>query len=289
MKFNHIGIIGKQDRPAIQETVKKLIGFLNNTNKTFILSNETLPNATYEHLPQDKLAKTTDLLIVVGGDGSLLSAARDAVLHDTPIVGINLGCLGFLSDICPTTLEKQLEQIFDDQYQLEQRFLLDTFINNETKSVGLALNEIVLSPGKAPHMIEFETYIDHEFMYSQRSDGMIIATPTGSTAYALSAGGPIVHPTLNAITLIPMFPHALTNRPIVIDGDSQIEIHLSAETTRQPQLICDSQTIIQLNTNDKILIKKCKKSLQLIHPMNYNYFDALHSKLHWERELPCDK
>ena len=166
------------------------------------------------------LGEICDLVIVVGGDGCLLGAARQLVRHNTPILGVNRGQLGFLTDILPIELEQQLEAIFKGQYSIEQRFLLDGALtrNGGMIASGDALNDVVLHAGKAVQMINFELYINGEFVYSQKSDGLIVATPTGSTAYSMSAGGPIMHPSLDAIVIVPMFPHTLNSRPLVVRG-----------------------------------------------------------------------
>lgn len=292
MTFNTIGIVGKQPIPKMTETLQTLIKLLKSHNKKIILSDETktqLKNNKLPSAPLEKLAKQVDLIIVVGGDGSILSAGRVVALCDTPILGINLGCLGFLTDVLTCDLEEKISAILNNQFTEEDRFLLEVQIpgkNNKFKH-GFALNEVVLSAGQTPHMIDFEIYINDQFMYSQRSDGLIIATPTGSTAYALSAGGPIIHPCLNAIVLIPIFPHSLTNRPIVIDGDSKIRITLSAKAKTTPQIICDSQARMTVSRDCSFNICKMSKPLRLIHPLDYNYFDALYSKLNWGKQLIC--
>ena len=172
----------------------------------------------------ETLGKMCDLAIVVGGDGSMLTAARALAKHGVPVVGINRGGLGFLTDIAPDELEQRLDDVFSGNYEVEQRFMLEGNICREGVSLnqGQALNDVVLSAGSSGRMIEFELYIDDHFVYSQRSNGLIISTPTGSTAYALSGGGPIMHPSLDALVLVPIFPHTLTGRPIVIDGNSKI-------------------------------------------------------------------
>ncbi len=292
MTFQTIGIIGKQSLPNITETLQKLIKFLQTRNKNIIICDKTIRQLKNNKLTTasiKELAKQSDLVIVVGGDGSLLSAGRVVALYDTPILGINLGCLGFLTDVRIRDLEEKLSAILDGKFVKEDRFLLEVEVQEEKSELnhGIALNEIVLSAGQTPHMIDFEIYINDTFMYSQRSDGLIIATPTGSTAYALSAGGPIVHPSLNAIVTIPIFPHSLSNRPIVLDGNCKIQITLSAGSKAKPCIICDSQTRIEVNRDSKINIQKLSKHLQLIHPLDYNYFNALYSKLNWGKQLLC--
>jgi len=170
-------------------------------------------------------------------------------------------------------------------YQEEKRFLLHCILehNNEVITESVALNDVVVSPGKLSHMIEFETYINEEFVCSQRADGLIISSPTGSTAYALSGGGPILHPELNAIVLVPMFPHTLSSRPIVVDAKSLIEIHLGSDNETCPHLSSDGEKSIAIPPGSKIKINKHTQQLSLIHPKDYNYYKTLREKLHWER------
>lgn len=292
MSFNTIGIVGKQALQNIAETLQALINLLAKLDRKIILSDETKTQLKSNKLPSapiEELAKKVDLVIVVGGDGSLLSAGRVVALTDTPILGVNLGCLGFLTDVQTSDLEEKVTAILNGQFTVEDRFLLEAKIPNQKYMLneGIALNEIVLSAGQTQHMIDFEIYINNTFMYSQRSDGLIVSTPTGSTAYALSAGGPIIHPSLNAIILIPIFPHSLTNRPIVIDGDSEIKITVSAEVSTTPKVICDSQTCLDVSKDAIIKIHKLSKQLHLVHPLDYNYFDALYSKLNWSKRPIC--
>ena len=172
------------------------------------------------------IGEVSDLIIVVGGDGSLLSAARTLARFDVPVLGVNRGRLGFLTDVSPDEIEQRVGEVLDGQYRIEKRFLLDVMVKHNGEPIGTAdaLNDVVVNSGTSAKMIEFELYIEGEFVYRQRSDGLIVSTPTGSTAYSLSGGGPIMHPKLDAIVLVPMFPHTLSSRPIVVDGNSEIKI-----------------------------------------------------------------
>ena len=178
--------------------------------------------------PREHIGRDSDLVIVVGGDGSLLGAARSLAAQEVPVLGVNRGRLGFLTDISPQQLESQLEGVLAGRYVLESRFLLDVLVmrGEEVLARGDALNDVVLNSGVSARMIEFDLYIEEQFVYTQRSDGLIISTPTGSTAYSLSGGGPIMHPGLDALVLVPMFPHTLGSRPLVIHGNSSVRICL---------------------------------------------------------------
>lgn len=201
--FKTVGIIGRVKNPKVKDTLHALIDFLSHLAVTIIIEEETadcLTASTLQRIHRDQLGHHCDLLIVVGGDGSLLNAAHAVVNQNTPILGINRGSLGFLTDILPSQLEK-ISDILQGNYTVEKRFLLTASIslNGKTLGEGDALNEIALIPDTVPHMLEFEIYIDKQFVCSQNSDGLIVATPTGSTAYALSGGGPILHPQLDHV------------------------------------------------------------------------------------------
>lgn len=287
--FNNIGIVGRVRNAAIRETLKALIDFLCDNQQNGFIEEETaesLGETPLPIIPRQKLGQFCDLLIVVGGDGSLLHAAHIAVNQDLPVLGINRGSLGFLTDILPAELAK-IRNIWQGDYILEKRFLLTTTVELHDNIVGHddCLNEVALIPDAIPHMIEFEIYIDDQFVCSQNSDGLIVATPTGSTAYALSGGGPILHPQLDAIVLVPMFPHSLNSRPIVIEGNRRINIIVSPKNITSPRLSCDGRSSFHTPAGASISIRKKPQPLHLIHPMDYHYYEALRSKLHWGKKL----
>jgi NAD+ kinase len=287
--FKIVGIIGRVKNPGVKETLVTLIKYLRSLQQEFVIEAETaehLDDASLPIVERHAIGKRCDLLIVVGGDGSLLNAIHSVVNNETPVLGINRGSLGFLTDILPTQLEK-IKAILTGEYILEKRFLLTAEIKLQNENLGEddALNEVALIPNTTPHMIEFEIYIDDQFVCSQNSDGLIIATPTGSTAYALSGGGPILHPGLDAIVLVPMFPHTLSSRPIVIEGNRKINIIVSPNNTTTPRLSCDGQDYINSPPGSDISIYKKQEHLNLIHPIDYNYYKTLRSKLHWGKKL----
>ncbi|MDQ2994754.1 MAG: NAD(+) kinase, partial [Pseudomonadota bacterium] len=234
-------------------------------------------------IPKDELKKHCDLIIVVGGDGSLLGAARIAADQNLPVVGINRGTLGFLTDISPNRLE-QLDAVLEGHYLSEERFLLEAQVHNDQghQTPMTALNDVVLLPGDKAQMIVFDLYINEYFAYTMRADGLIVATPTGSTAYALSGGGPILFPGLNAIVLVPLCPHILSSRPLVITGDCQLRITICKTNVMTPEISCDGQRRLPVPIGTNITIKKHEHSFRLIHPINYNYYDTLRAKLHWK-------
>jgi NAD+ kinase len=294
-QFRNIGLIGRLGGGAlIVDTLKKLKKFLVAEGLTVILEENTasaIPGHGLEVTNQRLLGELCDLVIVVGGDGSLLGAARSLAKYHVPVLGVNRGRLGFLTDISPNRLEQQIAQVLAGDYETDTRFLLGTRIRRDNKTIatGASLNDVVLHPGKSVKMIEFELYVDNEFVYSQRSDGIIIATPTGSTAYALSGGGPILHPKLDAIVLVPMFPHTLSSRPIVLAGHSQIKIVIGSKNTTYPQVNCDGQNEITLAPGDLLYIDKKPQTLNLIHPPGHNFYYICRTKLGWGRHLGQDE
>jgi NAD+ kinase len=232
------------------------------------------------------IGKKADLAVVVGGDGNMLGAARVLARYDIKVIGINRGNLGFLTDLDPDNALQQLDDVLKGEYLSEQRFLLEATVRCEDRQcrVSTAINEVVLHPGKVAHMIEFEVYIDEKFAFSQRSDGLIISTPTGSTAYSLSGGGPILTPTLDAIALVPMFPHTLSARPLVINSSSTICLkfsHISSDL----EISCDSQIALPIQQGEEVVIRRSEYHLNLIHPKDYSYFNTLSTKLGWSKKL----
>lgn len=286
--FQRIALMGREGVEGLLETLNALKTYLLSLNHPIVIEESTahffkgVNNVSV--VPSDQLNKHTDLLIVVGGDGSMLSASHIAVPQQLPVLGINRGRLGFLTDIHPNQLTK-IQEILAGRYQEESRFLLKRTLdaNSENIPTELALNDVVLLPGNVAKMIEFDVYIDQEFVCSQRADGLIVSTPTGSTAYALSGGGPILHPRLDAIVLVPMFPHTLSSRPIVVQGNSMIKIVISPNNDVIPHVSCDGLNRIDVPPGSTLHISKNDKQLRLIHPEDYNYYDTLRHKLDWEK------
>ena len=287
--FNVIGIFGRVKNQGVIETLEALVQYLESLNKELVIETETallLDCPQIKVVPRHEISKHCELLIVVGGDGSLLNAAHAVVERQIPVLGINRGRLGFLTDILPLELEK-IGPILNGHYRCEERFLLTARVEKDNELIGKsdALNEVAMIPDTVPHMNEFEVYVNDQFVCSQDSDGIIVATPTGSTAYALSGGGPIIHPELDAVVIVPMFPHTLSMRPWVIHGNSKLRIVISPENTATPRLTCDGQAFINTPAGSVIHIEKKEKHLRLVHPLDYDYYASLRSKLHWGRKL----
>lgn len=287
LRFKRVILYARQYRANqdISETLQRLVNFLHSQNVELYLDCDTAAsfNLSLPILSRQSMCADTDLIIVVGGDGSLLSAARMAILVNVPVIGINRGRLGFLTDISPQALEIEVGLVLAGHYVEEKRFLLHMSIEDENgiQFQANALNDVVLSRGNETHLIAFDVYIDEQFVSHYRSDGLILATPTGSTAYALSAGGPIMHPHLNAMVMVPMFSHSLSSRPLVVDGQAQVELRISSRNENKLQISCDGHDSSFVNPGQSINIKKNSQELRLLHPGNYHYYDVLRIKLGW--------
>jgi NAD+ kinase len=286
-QFSTIGIIGRHDNRSIIDALLALTLFLQQRSYIKIIVDEAVSALLGEHsfavCSPETMGQFCKLVIVVGGDGSMLKAAAQLAAQNIPVVGINRGRLGFLTDILPEEIEQTLGPILDGQYKVESRFLLDVSIPYEgcEKVRGSAMNDVVLHPGIAAQMIEFELYIDGLFVYHQASDGLIVATPTGSTAYSMSAGGPIMHPKLDAMVLVPMYPHSLSSRPIVIDSGSEVTIVVGERHHTSPQISCDGSVVYTSTAGEIVTIRRKSQELHLLHPVDYDYYATCRSKLGW--------
>ena len=287
--FKRIGIIAKEGDARIREALRSLVAFLQRRELEILLDQTSL-EMLGDHPGIDGAGgfpDSSELIIAVGGDGTLLSAAHMVSEREIRVLGINLGRLGFLADITPQEIPDTLGAILDGQYQEERRSLLAYRITRDGKVLQQddAVNDVVVQKWNIARLIGFDTYIDGTFVHSQRSDGMIIATPTGSTAYALSGGGPILHPSLDAMVLVPICPHTLTNRPIVVDGNSRIEMVMGTRDIDHARLTCDGDIKQELIAGDRVLVHKSERSIRLIHPAGHNHFATLRAKLRWGTDL----
>jgi NAD+ kinase len=290
VQFNTIGIIGKPSDPSIAVTLNVLVGYLKQ-HYSLIIDKESaaaIEGIFVESCSVEQLGQNCDLVIAVGGDGTFLSAARVTADYDVPVIGINLGRLGFLVDISPNELPDKLHRMLQGQYVEEKRSLLHAKVirNGRIFHEETAVNEVAIHRWVTPSMIEIVTKINNVFLNSQRSDGLIVSTPTGSTAYSLSAGGPILHPALNALVLVPLNPHTLSNRPIVIDDSAEIEISFCQTKQINALVTCDHIEIPEVLISDKIIINKYPKPIRILHPQNHDFFQILRSKLNWSGGYP---
>jgi len=286
--FISIGLIGKSSDRQVALTLQALAEQLAGHPVRVILdaaASPLLPDSTLPVREREALAAECDLAIVVGGDGTLLNAARSLAEHDVAVLGVNLGRLGFLVDVSPEDMEGQLERILAGDYLEEQRTLLHASVQRDGRVLdeSTALNDVIVHKRDIARMIELDTWIDGHFLNTNRSDGLIVSTPTGSTAYALSGGGPVLRPKLNAIALVPICPHTLSNRPIVIDDGATIEIVLH-EGTLEATVSCDGQVSQPLQAGDHVIIRKHSHALRLLHPPGYDYFTVLRKKLRWSEQ-----
>lgn len=289
-KYKTIGLIGKPNHTGASSTISALYQYLEGNGYQVLIESTVAASINIDNIAihtLTEIGELADLAIVVGGDGYMLGAARVLACYNIGVIGVNRGNLGFLTDLSPDHFIDPLEKILAGESRSEQRFLIEAEVyrHGKLKSSNSAVNEAVLHADKVASMIEFEVYLDNSFMFSQRSDGLIVATPTGSTAYSMSAGGPILTPNLNALSLVPMFPHTLTSRPIVVDGESEIKLVLAHQNCENLQVSCDGHVLLAVMPGDEVIIKKSKSTLRLIHPINHNYFNVLRSKLSWGNKL----
>ncbi|QCU89966.1 NAD(+) kinase [Thiomicrorhabdus sediminis] len=290
--FTRIGIFGKYSGIESWESIDKLLQHLISSNKTVMLDDASchdFPVERYgvEVIERQQLAQQIDLAVVVGGDGTFLDVARSIVDSETPILGINLGRLGFLADISPKEMLTTLDDILAGNYECEERNLIHVKISKDENELfnEFAFNDVVIHKTDSPRMIEFETFVDGRFLNSQRSDGMIINTPTGSTAYALSAGGPILDPRLDVMSLVSINPHTMSTRPYVVPGNSVVEVRPHENCAGKAQVICDGQLSFQISLGYSTTVKRHKKMVKMLHPKGHDHFELLRAKLHWGDKL----
>ncbi len=229
--------------------------------------------------PMDEIGATCGLIIVLGGDGTFISVARQVAAHGVPIIGVNQGRLGFLTDLSLASLPETLPRLLAGEYREERRVLLSATSSVAGSPEYLAVNDVVVNRGGATSLVDLEISLNDRFAYGFRADGVIVATPTGSTAYALSAGGPIMAPFVNAFTIVPIAPHALTNRPIVVADDSVIRITVAR--AREALASIDGHHVIPLNEGDSVVLKRADATVRLWHPLDYDYYHTLREKLGW--------
>lgn len=270
--FRRIALIGKPNSPEIAGSLREMQRFLEQRGCEVIKPGET----------------RADLAIVIGGDGTMLAAARNLVRHGVPLVGVNQGRVGFMTDIGRDDMQAGVGAVLDGEFLLEERSLLDAEILREGKSVlrTLALNEAVVGKGAQGRLIEFELSIDGEFVYALRADGVIVATPTGSTAYAMSAQGPILHPAVPALALVPLNPHTLSARPVSVSDKSRIEISLVRAVDARAHF--DGFALTDMQEGDRLTLKRSADTVRFVHPPGYRYFATLREKLGWSESIGKD-
>ena len=282
--FDPVALIGRQSGTRSTDAVRELAEFLAGRGCGVLIERTTADLTGVEGYPKVEFADIgtrAKLAIVLGGDGSMLSAARQLAAHRVPLVGVNQGRLGFMTDIAQKRMLESMGELIDGRYSVEDRTMLSAQVlrGPDTLLSTVALNDVVVSKGPGGRLIEFLIHIDGEFVYDLRSDGLIVATPTGSTAYSLSSNGPILHPALTGLVLVPICPHTLSNRPIAVGDRSSIVITL--KHGRDAQLNTDGQAPIELREGDRVAVKRAEHSIRFLHPPGYSYFAMLREKLHW--------
>jgi NAD+ kinase len=280
------GLFGKYGGKDVSTIITRLCTYLARRGLKVLIEEATaefMDQPCAETCPLDRIGNQIDLAVVVGGDGTMLHVARTLARHGVPLIGINLGRLGFLTDIPTDRMEDELARILDGDFETEDRILLEAEIirDGHEQHTANALNDVVVNKGALARLIEFETWVDGEFVNSTRADGIILATPTGSTAYALSAGGPILQPTLPALVIVPICPHTLSDRPLAVGSDCHIEIVMLSTSQQSAHVTFDGQTNFALHDRDRVRVRRAEKPAILIHPTRRNHYEVLRAKLGW--------
>ncbi|MDD4928050.1 MAG: NAD kinase [Gallionella sp.] len=284
--FKSVALIGKHKSLEVAAPLLRLAKFLADRGLNVLVDNltaEHLPVHPYPVMNLDEMAAVADLAIVIGGDGTMLNIARVFSVHHVPLIGVNQGRLGFLTDLTVENMLEIVAAMLCGEFVVERRLLLSARVLRDEVEVfgGLAFNEVVVHRSQISSMVEFEVRIDGEYLYNQRADGLIIATPTGSTAYAMSAGGSILHPGLDVLELVPVCPHTLSNRPIVVNGSSVLEILM--HRTGDIRVRLDSHTSFDMQPHDKIIVSRHPDYACLLHPVGHSYYHTLREKLLWNQ------
>lgn len=289
--IQRIGIVVKRHQPDALQTLCRLTEWLNERGISVVggpeIERERIEHETgcaVQVVPEAELASSVDLILVLGGDGTMIGTARMVGDTEVPVIGVNYGGLGYLAEFRIEELFVALESILKGEYKLEQRVMLavELFRGDDNVSRNRVLNDVVINKSALARIIEIDAYLNSQFVNSFRADGLIVSTPTGSTAYNLSAGGPVIYPSMNAIVITPICPFTLSNRPIVVPDESEIELRLKTEE-EEVALTLDGQVGFPLKVEDRVVIRKSRTTFNLVQPMNRNYFEVLRDKLRWGR------
>jgi NAD+ kinase len=282
-----VALAGRAVDPRVGEAMRTLAQhLLGKGHAVRVIADEALAldGAGVHTVSETELAPGADLIVAVGGDGAMLHAARMAAMADVPVLGVNRGRLGFLADVGPDQMLQSLDDALAGRCQAERRMLLAAQILTDGRPIdALALNDVVVAKRETGRMVDVRTWVNGAYVNTHVGDGFIIATPTGSTAYALSCGGPIVHPSLDAVVLVPVCPHTLSDRPIVVPAGSVVEIELADRFESRAQVVCDGIVLCDLDPGVRLRIERARVSATLLHPPGHDYYRILRSKLHWGR------
>jgi NAD+ kinase len=283
-KFRHVALIGKYQAQGSRSALEQIARFLTDEGCAVSIEQDTASNtgiADYPILGVSQIGEQCDLGLVVGGDGTMLGIGRQLAQSGVPLVGINQGRLGFITDIAFEEYQTTLRPMLNGKYEEDPRWMMQAQVMRNGNSVfsATAMNDVVVNRGASSGMVELRVEVDGRFVANQRADGLIIASPTGSTAYALSAGGPLMHPSIGGWILVPIAPHTLSNRPIVLSDKGEIAIEIVAG--RDPSANFDMQTFTSLTHGDRIVVRRSEHQMRFLHPVGWSYFDTLRKKLHW--------
>jgi len=287
-QFKNVGLWGRLHEATVAEPAATIVSHLRSREiEVFFPEQEGIPAKISDVacLPTHDLPKAVDLIIAIGGDGTLLHAARGVAKQGVPLLGINLGRLGFLTDISPEHMLEKIDAILSGDFVEESRLMLQAQITGEgsNNAAMLALNDVVLKTGQTGHMQDFTTYVDGEYVNTHGGDGLIVATATGSTAYALSCGGPIIQPNVDALVIVPICPHTLSDRPLVVRAQSKIEVRVRPRLDDRPQVACDGDSLGEMSVDETLQIQVAEETVKLLHPRDLSYYEQLRSKLSWGR------
>lgn len=282
-----VALAGRAVDPRVGEAMRTLAQHLLGQGHTVrVIADDALAlqGAGVHTVPEADLARDADLIVAIGGDGTMLHAARMAAMADVPVLGINRGRLGFLADVGPEQMVQSLDDALGGRCQAERRMLLAAHILADGQPIdALALNDVVVAKRETGRMVDVRTWVNGAYVNTHVGDGFIIATPTGSTAYALSCGGPILHPSLDAVVLVPVCPHTLSDRPIVVPAGAVVEIELADRFESRAQVVCDGIVLCDLDPGVRLRVERARVSATLLHPPGHDYYRILRSKLHWGR------
>jgi NAD+ kinase len=285
-QFKTVALWGRLGERSVTEPAQQVLSQLRQRGITVLASITSDPareltDAT--HVDEREAAARADLVIAIGGDGTMLHAARNVAGRGVPLVGINRGRLGFLTDVSPEQLRDALDAILEGNYLAERRLTLSARVGKQQTGPLFALNDIVLQKGDTGRLLDFTTEVDNVYVNTHRGDGLIVATPTGSTAYALSCSGPIIQPNVDALVLVPICPHTLSDRPLVLPSSSEINVTLDNAGGSEAHVVCDGESLARMSAGDVLTVSLAKQPVTLLHPREYNYYELLRSKLNWGR------
>lgn len=294
-RFRKVAILGRHEDPRVAEPISVLAEYLGQAGVEVLAATDMSLGIEARRLPEEELADTADLIIAIGGDGAMLYAGQLARRGDIPLLGINRGRLGFLADVTPEEMLDSVGLVLAGDFTTDKRLVLEARLErpDADATTALALNDVVLQRRETGRMLDFVTRMDGRYVNTHAGDGLVIATPTGSTAYSLSCGGPIIEPRLDAVVVVPVAPHTLSDRPIVLPADLGIELRLLERENTRAEIMADGHSMGEIRPEDKLTVVASQTRLTLLHPPGYDFFGILRSKLHWghdsrKRDLPAE-